>query len=84
MASISLRGINDQVKNLLKAEAAKSGTSVNALILSYIHKGIGLDLTCRTSYNDLDRLAGTWSNRDMEEFKNATRHFDRIDEELWK
>ncbi len=84
MGNICLRGIDDQVKNILKTEAAKSGTSVNALILSYINKSVGLDPTSRTKHNDLDSLAGTWSDTDMDEFIGNTRDFDKIDEELWK
>ena len=43
MANVCLRGIDDRIKNLLKAEAAKNGISVNRLILRYINKGIGLN-----------------------------------------
>jgi hypothetical protein len=58
--------------------------SVNGLILSYIHKGIGVDPLARTRYHDLDTLAGTWSNEDKDEFIRAISSFEQIDEELWK
>ncbi len=84
MGNMSLRGVNDQVRSRLKKEAVKSGVSVNALILGYIHKGVGLCPARRSRYTDLDQLAGTWTNDDMAEFMNATRGFEQIDDELWK
>ena len=68
MGAISLRGINDEIKKRLKSEAAKAGISVNALILMYIQKGIGLKSEHRTVYRELDRLAGTWDESDSKEF----------------
>ena len=84
MGNVSLRGIDDHVKNLLKAEALKNGMSVNRLILSYIHKGIGIDPMSRTRYHDLDKLSGTWSDTERDEFLQATSSFNQIDEEMWK
>jgi len=84
MGNVSLRGIDDHVKKLLKAEAVKNGMSVNGLILSYIHKGVGIDPVSRTRYHDLDHLSGTWSDAEKEEFMRAISHFDQIDEEMWK
>ena len=35
-------------------------------------------------YNDLDHLAGTWSDKDYREFSQATADFEKIDKKLWK
>lgn len=84
MSSISLRGIDDKVKEMLKNEATRAGTSVNALILNYIHKGIGFDPTRRTKHHDLDRLAGTWTDADRDEFLTAVQEFEKVDADAWK
>lgn len=84
MSNISLRGINNEVKQLLKNEAARTGVSINALILNYIYKGVGIDPTHHVKHHDLDRLSGTWTDADKEEFYIATREFDKIDQEIWK
>jgi len=84
MANVSLRGIDDHMKKLLKVEAAKSGISVNSLILRYVKKGIGLDPVSRVTYSDLDSLAGTWSDAENDEFMAAVRDLERIDEDMWK
>jgi hypothetical protein len=84
MGSISLRGLDEQVKKRLKEEAGRNGVSVNSLILTYIHRAVGLNPARRIRHTDLDDLAGTWADDDMEEFMKATRHFEKIDEELWR
>jgi plasmid stability protein len=84
MSAISLRGINDEIKQRLKSEAAKAGISVNALILEYIQKGIGLKSEQRKVYKELDRLAGTWDENDAEEFLKSISAFSNIDNEIWQ
>lgn len=41
-------------------------------------------MTVKEVYDDLDYLAGTWSDEEAEEFSKHTRDFNQIDEELWK
>jgi hypothetical protein len=84
MSNVSLRGIDENVREILKKQARKSGVSINALILDYIHKGVGIDPGKRSKHHDLDRLAGTWSASDREEFAAATAVFEKIDENIWK
>ena len=35
-------------------------------------------------HHDLDHLAGSWSAKEAEEFKENTLFFEQIDKELWK
>jgi plasmid stability protein len=84
MPNFSIRGIEPRVNDALKAKAARSGKSVNALILELINAGVGMGPERRTRHHDLDYLAGTWNKQDSDEFLEATRHFEMIDEMLWK
>ena len=84
MPNFSLRGIDQKVNQALKNKAARAGISINALILDYIHKGIGISPVRRVKHHDLDRLAGTWTDADRDEFFEATGDLEKIDEELWK
>ena len=36
------------------------------------------------SYEDLDSLAGTWTDEQATEFMNAVGYFDQVDEKLWE
>ncbi len=86
MANVSLRGISEEVKKGLKIEAHRRNQSVNALLLSLINKGIGLEnkRSFREKHHDLDGLAGTWSSDDVAEFDAATASFNKIDDSLWR
>jgi hypothetical protein len=35
-------------------------------------------------YNDLDHLAGTWSDADYKEFQKRIKDFETVDETMWK
>ena len=84
MPNFSLRGIDENVSQTLKTKAASIGISVNALILNYINKGLGGSPNRRAKHHDLDRLAGTWTNVERDEFLSVTNDFETIDTELWK
>jgi hypothetical protein len=83
--NFNLRGISSEVMTTLKKEAEKQDTSVNFLIIKLIENGIGYSRTVkRPLHHDLDKLAGTWSEKDFKEFEKNTKVFERIDEDLWK
>lgn len=69
----------------LKQMAETQNTSVNFLILKLIEKGIGFshEMT-RPVYHDLDKLAGTWSPKEAQEFQKNTKDFEKIDQDLWE
>jgi hypothetical protein len=68
---------------LLKKEAKRLHTSVNALVLTMIERGLGFTYE-KTIHHDLDHLAGSWSNTEKEMFEKHTQSFEQIDKELWK
>lgn len=85
MNSISLRGVESRVKERLKQEAKLAGTSINSLILGYVHKGLGYDPTTRHErHHELDHLAGTWTEMDEKEFMDAIRCLNKVDGEMWR
>ncbi len=80
--NINLRGVPSEVMTFLKQEAKRMHTSVNALILKLIERGVGF--TCeKPTFHDLDHLAGSWSASEEKTFKKNTQYFEKIDEELW-
>jgi hypothetical protein len=69
----------------LKEKAKKEGSSVNAALVKLLQEDLGIKKKKRTVvYNDLDYLAGTWSDKDYKEFLQATADFAKIDESEWK
>ena len=85
MATMTLRGIDEQTARALKERASREGASVNAVTLRLLRESLGLEKRKRgATYDDLDHLAGTWSREEETEFKRNTAVFEQVDEELWK
>lgn len=86
MATLSIRGLDDETAQLLKEAAQKAGASVNALVLELIRCGLGLEQGRGRlgRYRDLDHLAATWSEDEAGAFAAATAAFEEVDEELWR
>lgn len=85
MATMTLRGIDDRIAEALKEKATSEGISVNALTLKLLRETLGIEKKKRVvTYNDLDHLAGTWSEQDAVEFEQVTAVFEKADEDMWK
>jgi len=84
-ASMTVRGIDEKTSAVLKEKARRDGISINALTLRIIREGLGLDRKkTPLVHTDLDYLAGTWSDTDVNEFERAVSVFEEVDESLWK
>ncbi len=84
MKSITIRGIDDRLQSELEKRAAKDEKSINKMILSLLKKALGIEDKVKfPTYNDLDHLAGTWSEKDEKMFNLATEQFNKIDEDIW-
>lgn len=84
MTTMTLRGIDEKTADALKERARQEGTSVNAITLRLLRESLGIDKRKRQrTYNDLDHLAGTWSQEEANEFERNTAMFEKVDEEIW-
>ena len=82
---MTIRGIDDKVAKLLKDRAKSEEMSVNGLILKMVNESLGIEKKKRIkTYRDLDHLAGTWSEKDLNEFQKRVEDMEKIDEEIWK
>ena len=85
MGAITIRGIDETTARILKERAKKEGVSVNAVLLKTLRESLGLEKRRRTViYDDLDHLAGTWSEKDFVEFQKIIADFEIVDEKMWK
>jgi len=85
MGTMTLRGIDERIAGALKERARKEDTSVNTVMLGILKKSLGLEKKKRSIlYDDLDHLAGTWSDQDAVEFERAAAVFEAVDKEMWK
>ncbi|MHB8808732.1 MAG: antitoxin [Desulfobulbaceae bacterium] len=86
MRSLSIRGVDDQLAELLKQEAKSTNRSVNQVILETLRKHAGLEKEKQFTgqYHDLDHLFGSWPLEEFEAIQGRIDSERHIDEELWK
>ena len=86
MPNVNIRGLDDAVHQRLKIEAREKGISLNTLIVKYLRQDVGLEAPDKKSpsHHELDKLAGTWDKKDVQDFQKAISAFEEIDESIWK
>ncbi|MFW6138403.1 MAG: FitA-like ribbon-helix-helix domain-containing protein [Spirochaetota bacterium] len=83
MKNITVRGIDKETEESLKKASKQMGTSMNQAVIMFLKKALGLNKKHFTVYHDLDFLAGTWNEEEMEAFTKGTKPFEIIDKEMW-
>ncbi len=85
MNALTLRGIDGELEQILRAKAEKSGASMNATILQILTDVFKITKKryC-TEHHDLDHLAGTWSKQDKLSFDKNVEAFSSVDKDMWK
>lgn len=84
MASMSIRGVDDQVLLRLKQQAEQEMISLNSLVLRLLANGGKVPPAKGIQkYHDLDALAGTWTAQDAQEFARSNAPFGEVDPGLW-
>ena len=84
MSVLTIRGLDPESAKILKKKAEQEGLSVNGFLLKAIRQTLGTDKRRGQIYDDLDRLAGTWTEKEFREFKKNTAAFEKIDEKQWR
>lgn len=81
MKHLTIRNVTPELARALEREKKRRGSSLNQTILDLLSGSLGVGLK---RSNGLARLAGGWSEEEWREFEEATRDFERVDEELWR
>lgn len=86
MASMSIRGLDDQTLSRLKHQAEEEGSSLNSLVLRLLQDRGTNNLAGGSlrKFDDLDALAGTWSDEEARDFERNTAAFAEVDAALWR
>jgi hypothetical protein len=84
MANISLRGCDDELARAMKQASARKGQSINRLILETLRENLLNPNGKRRRHDDLDHLAGTWTEEEARTFDLAVADFEKADEDLWE
>lgn len=83
---LTLRSTDHQLRTALRREARRRRASLNRTVLALLRERLGLDADepDPETHDDLDHLAGTWSQEQAKEFDEALREQRQIDEKLWR
>ena len=84
---MTVRGFDAELEKAIRDLAESEGISLNRAALELLRRGAGLD----TENPPKDRIGdsqnhlwGHWTEEDAQEFEEAIKEFDRIDEEMWR
>ncbi len=84
MATMSIRGLDDKALARLKSQAEREGGSLNSLVLRLLQgTGTSVQPDALKKFDDLDALAGTWSEEEAQAFARDTAAFAEVDAALW-
>jgi hypothetical protein len=82
--SITIRGIDGDLDQVIKSRARQDNLSVNQWIVNILKTATGTGkATLFKEYHDLDALAGGWSEEEAKTFLKGIEIFERIDEDIW-
>jgi hypothetical protein len=81
MATITLRGLSDEMLETLKKRAQESGLSMNKFIIQKITDS--LEEGQKGVHHDLDHLFGTMTTEDSDAICEISQEQRKIDPELW-
>jgi len=85
MSDLTIRGLDEATAERLRQEATRRGASMNAVVKDLLRCSLGLaKRSPQRRHTDLDALAGTWSEKDAQEFEQAVALFEQVDAELWR
>lgn len=82
MKAITIRDVDAALARALDREKRRRGRSLNQTVLELLRQALGVE-PAQPRSNGLAKLAGTWSQDELDEFERATAAFEQVDEELW-
>ena len=83
--AITIADVDDATSSWLVEEAGRRGVSVERVAAQLLQRGLEWERrrAALPTYNDLDALAGTWSEDDAAAFLQAVASFEHVDPPLW-
>ena len=83
MKTMTIRNIPDNIAGQLKILAEASDASMNTTVVKILASGV-LPRHAPRKRRDLSRFCGGWTQKEYEEFENATSDCEQICQEDWQ
>ena len=86
MNAITVRNLPPAVAKAVREKARKEKLSLNKAVVRLLEEATGVEKGKKKKilHHDLDRFAGTWSEAEYQEFREAMKEHRQIDPEMWK
>jgi len=86
MKSVTIRGVDEHLAELLKKRAVSEQKSMNQLLLEIVRNSLGVtrEKQFTVEYTDLDFLFGSWSESEFKQIQEKISAQRQIDQELWQ
>jgi len=84
---LTIRGVTEELHHKIKFKADQQNLSINRYVLTILKESVGFaeqGIALDAEYNDLDYLAGTWTQEDYHDFKDLIDEQREIDPDLWQ
>ncbi|RPJ87112.1 MAG: hypothetical protein EHM18_02760 [Acidobacteria bacterium] len=83
MNFLTVRNVPPDLAQALREEKRRRGVSLNRVVIELLRQALGLAWG-EPRQNGLEKLAGDWSQKDLEDFETATAVFEKVDEDQWQ
>ncbi len=80
---LTVRNVPQKVAAAVRVESRRRGKSLNQTVIDLLAAATGA-VEHKAIPNGLQKLAGTWSQEEFEEFESALAGTRQIDPELWQ
>jgi hypothetical protein len=86
MKAIILRDVPPELARLIRRRAEQEKMSLNKTVVRLLEEGTGLQekKKGKSLHDDLDGLAGVWTQKEARDFERALQKQRTIDPDLWK
>lgn len=87
MKQLTIRVTEPEVRRRIEELAEREHLSLNQAVLKLLRRAVGLGADALEEVeigDDILRFSGRWSQQEANEFDDAVRIFDTIDDEFWK
>lgn len=79
---LTVRDLPSDLGKALERERRRRGVSLNKTVIDLLGQSLGVGVPRRR--NGLRRLAGTWSQEDLDRFESAIAPVEQVDAEVWR
>ena len=85
MGAITVRNLMPEVARAVREKARREKLSLNKAVVKLLEEATGVGgRKTRVFHHDLDRVFGSWTDREANAFDKALRAQRQIDPEMWR